>query len=184
LTEVPDALLVSRVRSGDEEALSALYRRYVQAIYRFVYAQVRDHDTAEDLTSDTFAKMLHGLEGFRGDASFKNWLYQIARNAVRNHRRAAGYRKSVPLSPNLAASEPEEETSDGQEARRKILQILQPLPPRYRQVLELRFLSGCSIEETASRMGISKGNAKVLQHRALKKATKIIEEQTVESGSA
>ena len=100
-----DETLVARLRAGDEASLSLLYRRYVQAIYRFVLGQVRDHDLAEDLTSDTFAGMLRGLAGYRSEASFKNWLYQIARNTVRNHRRSAGYRLNLPLSPALAANE-------------------------------------------------------------------------------
>jgi RNA polymerase sigma-70 factor (ECF subfamily) len=56
------------------------------------------------------------------------------------------------------------------------LELLSPLPPRYRQVLELRFLEGYSIQETARQMGTTTGNAKVLQHRALKKAAAVQEE--------
>jgi RNA polymerase sigma-70 factor (ECF subfamily) len=181
--ETPDDVLVRLVCEGDEDALSALYRRYVEAIYRFVLAQVRDMQDAEDLTSETFARMLRALSGFRGEASFKNWLYQIARNAVRNHRRSAGYRRTVPLSRTMTA-EPRKLRSVDSGDRDKVIVLLQPLPPRYRQVLELRFLEGHSIEETAERMGVTIGNAKVLQHRALRKAASIAEESGVEARSA
>jgi RNA polymerase sigma-70 factor (ECF subfamily) len=171
LANLPDEALVRRVRSGDELALTVLYRRHVAAIYRFVLAQVREVGDAEDLTSDTFARMIRGLPGFRGEASFRNWLYQIARNAIRNHRRSASYRLNVPLSPTLAATEPPgEAAAEPEVSPAMVLALLQPLPPRYRQVLELRFLGGRSIEDTAAQMGISVANAKVLQHRALKKA--------------
>jgi RNA polymerase sigma-70 factor (ECF subfamily) len=166
----PDEELVKAVRTGDEDALSMLYRRYVAGIYRFAMAQVRDRDDAEDLTSETFARMLRGLAGFRGEASFKNWLYQIARNAIRNHRRDVGYRRTIALAPEV--TEPDTPVVDLAAADRA-LAILRPLPPRYRQVLELRFLAGRSIEETAAAMGISEANAKVLQHRALRKAALI-----------
>jgi RNA polymerase sigma-70 factor (ECF subfamily) len=179
----PDAALVQMVRDGDEAALSTLYRRYVAAIYRFILAQVRDVHDAEDLCSETFARMLRGLDGFRGQASFKNWLYQIARNAVRNHRRAAGYRRVVPLTANLKApSEPVGGASGDDEDLHGVLDLLRPLPPRYRQVLELRFLEGRTVEETAEQMGITVANAKVLQHRALKKAAAINEEATIATG--
>jgi RNA polymerase sigma-70 factor (ECF subfamily) len=168
-SELSDDELVRRVRSGDEDALSALYRRYVAPIYRFVLAQVREVPDAEDLTSETFARMVRGIGKFRGDASFKNWLYQIARNAVRNHRRSAAYRRVSPISQDFSAPEPGEASSND-EAARKALAVLQPLPPRYRQILELRFLRGRSVEEAAAAMGISVANAKVLQHRALRKA--------------
>jgi RNA polymerase sigma factor (sigma-70 family) len=174
--EVADDILVRRVRAGDEVALSTLYRRHVAAIYRFVLAQVRDVQDAEDLTSETFARMLRGLDGFRGEASFRNWVYQIARNAVRNHRRAARYRLALPLSPTAAAPPDEDDEPSGGRKAATVLGLLQPLPPRYRQVLELRFLDGCSIEETAARLGITVGNAKVLQHRALRKAAAVTEE--------
>ena len=102
---VTDEALVRQVlNGGDEAALGALYGRYVEAIYRFILAQVRDREDAEDLTAETFARMIQGLSGYRHEASFKNWLYQIARNAVRNHRRAAGYRRSVALSPNMRST--------------------------------------------------------------------------------
>lgn len=171
LAELADEELVRRVAVGDEMALTILYRRHVAAIYRFILAQVRAVQDAEDLTSDTFARMLRSLAAFRGEASFRNWLYQIARNGVRNHRRSASYRLTVPLPPTLSVPlRTELEPSSANEAAAAALAVLQPLPPRYRQVLELRFLEGRSIEDTATHMGISVSNAKVLQHRALRKA--------------
>jgi RNA polymerase sigma-70 factor, ECF subfamily len=181
--DASDELLVRRIEAGDELALSVLYRRYVTAIYRFVLAQLRDVDEAEDLTSETFARMLRGLAGFRGEASFKNWLYQIARNAIRTHRRAAHYRRQVPLSPHLAAPvEPTEGGRDQDRSQAAVLELLQPLPPRYRQVLEIRFLEGRTIEDTADQLGISVANAKVLQHRALRKAALMAEVKASATG--
>jgi RNA polymerase sigma factor (sigma-70 family) len=179
LQDMPDETLVRQVRAGNEVALTVLYRRHVAAIYRFVLAQVRDVQDAEDLTADTFARMLRGLEGFRGEASFRNWLYQIARNAVRNHRRSAGYRLNVPLANSLEASAAADTdgapcASDDSSSADEVLALLQPLPPRYRQILELRFLAGRSIDDVATQMGISVANAKVLQHRALKKAALVM----------
>lgn len=178
---VTDEALVRQVLEGDEAALGTLYGRYVEAIYRFVLAQVRDREDAEDLTAESFARMIQGLGGFRHEASFKNWLYQIARNAVRNHRRAAGYRRTVALSPSLHDVEVSDAPADGVEEDAVVVALLQPLPPRYRQVLELRFLVGLSIEETAKRMEISESNAKVLQHRALKRAAGLKETATLDA---
>ncbi|MBK6769338.1 MAG: sigma-70 family RNA polymerase sigma factor [Ardenticatenales bacterium] len=176
---VSDGSLVRSVLEGDEVALGTLYGNYVDAIYRFILAQVRDREDAEDLTADTFARMIQGLAGFRHEASFKNWLYQIARNAVRNHRRAAGYRRTVALTPQLHAADHSDAPTDGVEEDAVVVGLLQPLPPRYRQVLELRFLAGLSIEETAKRMEITVANAKVLQHRALKRAAGLKEASEV-----
>lgn len=180
----PDSVLVRRILGGDDAALSVLYRRHVAAIYRFVLAQVRNVQDAEDLTSETFARMLRGLPGFRGEAAFRNWLYQIARNAVRNHRRAAGYRRAVPLARAEALADPEPlsgpQDPPATDGLAEVLELLGRLPPRYRQVLELRFLENMTIEQTARAMAITPSNAKVLQHRALTKAAAIMEEQSVE----
>jgi RNA polymerase sigma factor (sigma-70 family) len=174
---VADEVLVQRIRDGDESALSVLYRRHVEAIFRFVRAQVRDGQEAEDLTSETFARMIRGIAAFRGEASFRNWLYQIARNAVRNHRRSAAYRLTRSLPATIAADPDDTVPDDTDDLRMaSVLALLQPLPPRYRQVLELRFLEGVSLEETAARMQITVANAKVLQHRALRKAAGVLEE--------
>ena len=180
-----DEALVDRVLAGDEEALTALYRRHVGPIYRFVLAQVRSTADAEDLTSETFARMMRGLSRFRGEAAFRNWLYQIARNAVRNHRRQEGYRRSVPISRTMASPEaaPDEADRAGASPSAAILELLGRLPPRYRQVLELRFLEGRTIDQTAVEMGVTVGNAKVLQHRALRRAATVLEEKAVESRS-
>jgi len=183
-----DERLVGRVLAHDDKALVVLYRRHVGPIFRFVLAQVREPDDAEDLTSETFARMLRALPEFRGEASFRNWLYQIARNAVRNHRRAAGYRRIVPLARSLATPEPDPSVGsaddeagavDGSHTAR-VLDLMQHLPPRYRRVLELRFLEGRSVEHTAAAMGVTIANAKVLQHRALRKAAMIMDEHSLE----
>jgi RNA polymerase sigma-70 factor (ECF subfamily) len=179
----PDDVLVARLIEGDEAALGLLYRRYVGPIYRFVLAQVRHEADAEDLTAETFARMMRAIGRFRGEASFKNWLYQIARNAVRNHRRAAHYRLSVPLSPRIPDPRPVQEEG-GKAIDREIVQaLLDPLPPRYRLVLELRFLHGLTIAQTAERMAITPGNCKVLQHRALRKAAAHAAATQAKSGS-
>jgi RNA polymerase sigma-70 factor (ECF subfamily) len=178
-TEPSDEELVSRLRAGDEDALSQLYRRYVAPIYRFVFAQVREVADAEDLTSETFAKMMRGIGAFRGEASFKNWLYQIARNSVRNHRRSSAYRRVLPIDYDMTVADvPEAAGND--EAAARVLAVLRPLPPRYRQILELRFLRGWTVEQAAAAMGVTVGNAKVLQHRALRKAATHWEEVSSE----
>ncbi len=161
--------------------MSTLYRRYVGPIYRFIMAQVRNEADAEDLTAETFARMMRSIARFRGEASFKNWLYQIARNAVRNHRRAASYRLNVSLSDRIP--DPVRVQEDGARAadRQSVIGLLAPLPPRYRQVLELRFLQGMTIAQTAARMGVTEGNCKVLQHRALRKAAAMANAQRQEA---
>jgi RNA polymerase sigma-70 factor (ECF subfamily) len=105
-----------------------------------------------------------------------SWLYRVGQNAIADYWRAF-YRLPVigteqvapgwePIDPAAAR----DRGSDDGVAVARVRQLLERLPDRYARVLELRFLQRLSVAETADRMGISRGNAKILQYRALRKA--------------
>ena len=77
-----DAALATRATAGDAEAFGALYDRYVDAVYRYVYYRVRNEAEAEDVTSEVFFKALRAMPRYRPRQPFLAWLYRIARNAV------------------------------------------------------------------------------------------------------
>lgn len=158
-----------------------IYDAHVVAIYRYIYARVGNRPDAEDLTAQVFLRAVEQLDTARGDGQISSWLYRVGHNAVADYWRAF-YRLPLVDSERLAPVwEPAEPTPtsavDGTEerARARIERLLSRLPDRYREVLELRFLERLSVAETADRMGISHGNAKVLQYRALRRAALISE---------
>ena len=69
-----------------------------------------------------------------------------------------------------------EEPPQESDAPERVTNILAELPERYERILELRFLQSCSLKEAARAMSISLSNAKVLQHRALRRAAQVMEE--------
>ncbi len=152
-----------------------IYDAYVVAIYRFIYARVGNRPDAEDLTAQVFLRAVEQLDTGRDDAQIASWLYRVSQNAVADYWRAF-YRLPIVdpdrLAPSWEPSEPPTVAHTGSEekARARIDALLRHLPDRYRQVLELRFLERLSVAETAQRMGVSHGNAKVLQYRALRRA--------------
>lgn len=170
--------LVRSAIQGNEEAFINLYRQHVGPLYGFLYSKVNDTADAEDLTSETFFQALKDLPKFSFRSSFKNWLFGIAKNLLLAHYRQK-YQKPLELDENMVGQEApglKENSEKDQLSRVATLQlemILQKLPQRYRDVLSLRFLKGYSIIETADALGITEENAKVLQHRALKKANKL-----------
>lgn len=176
-----DMQLVSDAQKGDENALCQLYERYLTPLYRYCYAQCGHRETAEDLTSDIFLKMVHQLGSFRGQASFKNWLYAIAKRTVADYWRQHYRHPLIPLEefhqdarvvPPVAGTDQEVELlATANEAY--VNEILNSLPTNYRQVLACRFLSNMTIVETAVTLHESEANVKVLQHRALKKAAQL-----------
>ncbi len=150
-----------------------LYERMHGPIYRFIHARVAQPADAEDMTSQTFLQALRWYDPERSEAEARSWLFQIARNVMGDHWRRT-YRASpaVSLSEVLVATIPavEGRPPENQSAEERSHHILSSLPGRYRQVLELRFLQGASLQETAQALDITVSNAKVLQHRALRKA--------------
>jgi RNA polymerase sigma factor (sigma-70 family) len=160
----------------DRQAFQSLYRENLGPIYRYVYRKVGNREEAEDLTSQIFMKAIRSIEYTRNPQSTRNFLFQVARTMIADYWRIH-YR--LPMSslevlletgwegPTEHEDEPFELSSSTADY---VQRLLQALPERDREVLTCRFLLGLSNRETAVRMGVTEGNAKVLQFRALKHA--------------
>jgi RNA polymerase sigma-70 factor (ECF subfamily) len=177
-TEPRDEVLVERARHGDRRAIEMLYDRYVREIYGYVINQLGDVRDAEDVTSETFLRLVRSLDSFGGRSSFRTWLYAIARNQLRDHWRRNGRRpRTVELDPagtvDPAVAEPAPPNPRASALGRE---VLARLPENYRRVLELRILDDRSIRDTAEELDLSVANVKVLQHRGLKRAEQIARE--------
>ena len=152
-----------------------VYDEHVVGIYRFVYARVGNRPDAEDLTAQVFVRAVEQLDTSRQPGQIAAWLYRVAQNAIADYWRAF-YRLPVVgvdhVAPGWEPVDAGQRVNTGEEdgAAARVETLLRGLPDRYRRVLELRFLQRMSVAETASAMGITSGNAKVLQYRALRKA--------------
>ncbi|HEY7975285.1 MAG TPA: sigma-70 family RNA polymerase sigma factor [Ktedonobacterales bacterium] len=157
--------------------LRALYEETLPAIYRFIYSKVGNREEAEDLTSQVYLKALSGLDQSRDALSAQAWLFQVARTTIADHWRAFYRLRSSSLDDLLAAgwdSSPPV-TGDPGDAEARAQRVLAGLPERYRDVLTLRFLLNLSLKETAARMNLTEANVKVLQFRALRKASQLVD---------
>jgi RNA polymerase sigma-70 factor (ECF subfamily) len=153
-----------------------IYDAHVVAIYRFIHARVGNRPDAEDLTAQVFTRAVEQLDTSREAGQIASWLYRVSQNAIADYWRAF-YRLPVIGTEQVAPGwEPMEPVPAGDTSaqegvsRARVRALLARLPDRYRTVLELRFLQRLSVAETATRMGVSHGNAKILQYRALRKA--------------
>lgn len=157
-----------------------VYDAHVLGIYRFVYARVGNHPDAEDLTAQVFVRAVESLDLDRDPGQIAAWLYRVAQNATADYWRAF-YRLPLVGTDHVApgwepADDPGRDTSStGERATARVETLMRRLPNHYRRVLELRFLERLSVAETARAMGISNGNARVLQYRALRRAA-LVEE--------
>ena len=155
-----------------------VYDEHVVAIYRFVYARVGNRPDAEDLTAQVFVRAVEQLDTTRQPGQIAAWLYRVAQNAIADYWRAFYRLPLIGVDHVAPGWEPADgklrpEPAPDDRASVRVEALLRGLPDRYRRVLELRFLQRLSVAETAQAMGISSGNAKVLQYRALRKAALI-----------
>ena len=153
----------------------SVYRDNVDRLYRLMYARVGNRPDAEDLTLEVFRTALGPLRLGSSKGEVRSYLLITAQTVLASHwRRKLGLPVSSidPEADLRYLSEPSmpDELSDAPQRAKKILAAL---PDRYRRILELRFLEACSIKEAAAAMDVSVGNAKVLQHRALRMAAKV-----------
>jgi RNA polymerase sigma factor (sigma-70 family) len=140
-------------------------------IYAFIYSKVGNRAAAEDLTSQVFLKAVRWLAADRSADSIRSWLYATARTAVADYWREQSVRAQVPLADieNMLF-----QGSDGPAESRRTREwahrVLAALPEREREVLRLRFLKGYSAAEVGQALGLTAGNVRVIQLRALQRA--------------
>lgn len=162
--------------SLDKEAFQSLYQENLGLIYRYVYSKVGNREEAEDLTAHIFIKAVRSLDYAYSPQSTRRWLFQVARTTIADYWRAYYRRATSSLDALLETGwEGPTENEDGvfefkSSSADDVQRLLQALSERDREVLTCRFLLGLSVRETAVRMGLTEGNIKVLQFRALKRA--------------
>jgi RNA polymerase sigma-70 factor, ECF subfamily len=171
-TDAPDRVrrLVERGQQGEREALEELYLLYFDRIYSYLHMSVGNRHDAEDLTTQTFLRMLESIGKFKFQAApFSAWLFRIAHNLAMDHFRAARRwqpEEDVPEPPG--SEEPSAEEAALQAIGRKtMLDLIETLSPEQQQVLTLKFVFNFGNNEVATVLDKTPGAVKSLQHRAL-----------------
>src|SRR6266542_3912704 len=165
-----DRRLVERARQGDREALEELYLIHFDRIYSYLHMSVGNRHDAEDLTTQTFLKMLESIGRFRWQAApFSAWLFRIAHNLAMDHFRARRRwqpEEEVPEPPG--SEEPSAEFEAMQSiGRQSMMELIERLSPEQQQVLTLKFVFNFPNADVATILGKTEGAIKSLQHRAL-----------------
>src|SRR5919198_5507311 len=169
-TSVHVRRLVERAQRGEREALEELYLLHFDRIFSYLQLSVGNRHDAEDLTTQTFVKMIEAIGRFRWrSVPFSAWLFRIAHNVAMDHFRAA---RRVQLEEEVPEPEDAAESSAEEEAMQSIgeasmFELIETLSPDQRQVLTLKFVFNFSNAEVGAILGKTEGAIKSLQHRAL-----------------
>ena len=153
-----DGSLVRQAREGSRAAFDALFHRHKPFIYNVCCRMLGSVDDAVDVTQSAFIQAYRELRKFRGDASFRTWLYRIAVNLcvtfIRREQRQKRLAEATPIEPHRSSED------EG------VWEAVLKLPPRHRAVLVLFHFQGLSCEETAKALGCSYGAVRTRLHRA------------------
>jgi RNA polymerase sigma-70 factor, ECF subfamily len=162
--------LVDAAQAGDRDALEELYLIHFDRIYSYLHMTVGNRHDAEDLTTQTFLRMLESIGKFRWQsAPFSAWLFRIAHNLSMDHFRASRRwqpEEEVPEPPGAEARSAEEEALHSI-GRKSMLELIEGLSDEQRQVLTLKFVFSFSNGDVATILEKTEGAVKSLQHRAL-----------------
>jgi RNA polymerase sigma-70 factor (ECF subfamily) len=179
-----ERILASHATRGDRDAYSALYERYVDKIYKYIYYKVGDQSEAEDLASQTFLKAWDAIADYEWrNYPFGAWLFRIAHNLVVDYHRAR--RENVSLdesTPQLEHKATRYEVRPDRMmaqylAEGRIRQAVERLTEEQQQVLVLRFYEGLDTGEVAEIMGKRRGAIRGLQFRALSALRDLLERE-------
>jgi RNA polymerase sigma-70 factor (ECF subfamily) len=166
-----DSSLVAAFVAGDESAAGVLVRRHSAAMARFVYGLGAPSADVDDLLQEAFFRAFRSIATFRGDSSFRGWLFRIAANAARDHHRR-GRKRGVVLTledRELADTADPVGEAEASEAEGRLNLALGQLPPKQREVFLLRAQQGMAYEDIAESLGTSPGAARVHYHHAVKR---------------
>jgi RNA polymerase sigma-70 factor (ECF subfamily) len=192
-TATEEKELLTRLRSGDEQAFVALATLHQATMLRLAATFVPSAAIAEEVVQDTWLAVLRGIDGFAGRSSFKTWLLRILVNRARST--GMRERRSVPIDDAGPAvdrsrfdasgawmSPPQHWIEDSEDRmladglEHKLHLALERLPSRQRAVVALRDIDGLSSKEVCTVLEISEGNQRVLLHRGRGQLRRAVEE--------
>lgn len=153
----------------DPEAITRIHRRWFPDVYRFARYRLSDDVLAEDVSAETFARLLEATYRGRGpQTNIRAWLMRTAANLVNDYYRAAYSRPTAELSESLPSTTPGPAgVFEAVEEQGRLHAALRNLTEEQATVLALRFGSGLSLEETAQAIGKNANAVKALQFRAI-----------------
>jgi RNA polymerase sigma-70 factor (ECF subfamily) len=169
--------LIAGLRGLDPQAISAIHEAYFPTVYRYARYRVGDETVAEDLSSETFIRLLEAVHAGKGPkTSLRGWLMGTTSNLVNDYFRRAYNQVDEPLHDGLKAANGDPVSLSEQRIHQELVREgLSRLTPDQQQVLALRFGSGCTLAETADILGKKPNAVKQLQFRAIAALRKQIE---------
>ncbi|MGX5820194.1 RNA polymerase sigma factor [Chitinophaga lutea] len=154
--------LLPAVSAGNMPAFRRLYELLAGDLHHYIFLFTGDRADAEEILQDVFVKVWEKRETLHEIRYFRGYIFRMARNHVLNYLRSAPSVQSLPSGENdLPLRQPDpSERMVLKEYYRIARDAIERLPQRRREVFRLREEEGCSLDEIAGRLGISKSAVK------------------------
>jgi len=177
---------LTRLRSGDLDALTMLVERYQNRLYRYLLRLVKQPGTAEDLFQQTWLRVMERIKSYDPERSFDAWLFSVAHNLAIDylrHYRPESLDEPLPSGESrqdlLAGTDPGIlETLLAREQADRLSAVMTELPLQHRVVLSVRFEEEMKLEEIATVLGIPLSTVKTRLHRGLKGLRQLLEKKS------
>jgi RNA polymerase sigma-70 factor (ECF subfamily) len=172
MENVSDTVYINRIKSGDNQAFTAIVSRYGEMVFTIVRKIVENKEDAEDITQEIFIKVFKSLERFREESSFATWLYRIAYNTTISELRKRKFFFVPADDSSLIDDDFSADDEDEIEIKLQYLETaLKRLPPDEIFLITLYYMDEQSIENISKISNLSVANVKVKLHRIRKKLT-------------
>jgi RNA polymerase sigma factor (sigma-70 family) len=179
-----DETLISRALNGEQRAWQQLISRYESSLYYFGVRLLGSPEEAKDLLQDVLMVLCRNLGQFRGDSSFKSWLFSIANYRAMDMLRRRKITEPADILDQLPDNQPaHEQLLSAKQQQLQVQQQLRKLPPEQRLVLELKFYQQFTFDEIAEQLAVSSNTVKSRFYAALDKMRLQLEVTDVEQSA-
>lgn len=165
--------LIKNIKNGDRLAMDALIESYYQSVFSYFYRNIGDYHQSKDLTQEVFIKMVVNISRYQRRTEFKNWLFTIASNHLKNYWRYAARHPSTKLDPDEYAEGAGIENEITQKI--SIQQAMAQLQNEQKDAVILRFYHDFKISEIAKITDAKESTVKARIRYGLEKLERILE---------
>lgn len=163
-----DHELVAKIQAGQQDYFIDLYDLYIDKIYRFLFYRNSHHETAEDLTSQTFLKAFDNIQSFDDNkGTFQAWLYRIAYNLLVDHYRKAKPTFDLSYAEHAPSSDNTEQLVEDYFNKQQVQELLQQLPEATQELITLRIWEELPYSEIAKILNKTENSLKMQFSRAI-----------------
>lgn len=168
---ITDEQLLADLAQGNSYAGGQLYQRYKGILFSYFYNNCKHRERSEDLVQRTFEKVLRYHKNYKGQGSFKSWIFSIARNNYLDNY--DGFKKRNEVKEVVLKNQnPEFEYAHGYEDRQLLEACLDTLDVDQKELLILSKLKGMKYEEISEISGLTVSNIKIKVFRIMKELRK------------